>query len=94
MINKTFFYTSLFSALFMALSLRFLQLFTFIEWSPIGWADKWPEVDSSHSSIKWVLLFLGLFIIFAILYILSSFLGCNSTFVIGNNYWGNWDYHS
>lgn len=74
MINKTFFYTSLFSALFTTLSLRFLQLFTFIEWSPIGWTDKWPEVDSSHSSIKWVLLFLGLFIIFAILYILSSFL--------------------
>ncbi len=74
MINKTFLYTSLFSALFTTLSLRFLQLFSFIEWSPIGWANKWPEVDSSHYSIKWVLLFLGLFIIFAILYILSSFL--------------------
>ena len=74
MINKTFLYTSLFSALFTTLSLRFLQLFSFIEWSPIGWTDKWPEVDSSHYSIKWVLLFLGLFIIFAILYILSSFL--------------------
>ena len=75
MINRTFLYTSLFSALFTTLSLRFLQLFSFIEWSPIGWSDKWPEVDSSHYSIKWVLLFLGLFIIFAILYILSSFLG-------------------
>jgi xanthosine utilization system XapX-like protein len=74
MIDKTFLYTSLFSALFTTLSLKFLQMFSFVKWSPIGWADKWPQVDSYHYSIKWALLFMGLFIIFAILYILSSFL--------------------
>jgi hypothetical protein len=75
MIDKTFLYTSLFSALFTTLSLKFLQMFSFVKWSPIGWADKWPQVDSYHYSIKWALLFIGLFIIFAILYILSSFTG-------------------
>ncbi|QUW22271.1 hypothetical protein JSQ81_01365 [Sporosarcina sp. Marseille-Q4063] len=74
MIDKTFLYTSKFSALFTTLSLKFLQMFSFIEWSPIGWADEWPQVDSYHYSIKWTLLFIGLFIIFAILYILSSFM--------------------
>jgi hypothetical protein len=74
MIDKTFLYTSLFAALFTTLSLKFLQMFSFIKWSPIGWADKWPQVDLYHYSIKWTLLFIGLFIIFAILYILSSFL--------------------
>ncbi|WP_172369237.1 hypothetical protein [Sporosarcina jiandibaonis] len=73
MINKTFLYTSLFAALFTTLSLRFLELFSFINWSPIGWTERWPEVDSYHYSIKWFLLFIGLFIIFAILYILCSF---------------------
>ena len=75
MIDKTFLYTSLFSALFTTLSLKFLQMFSFVKWSPIGWADKWPQVNSYHYSIKWALLFIGLFIIFAILYILSSFTG-------------------
>lgn len=50
-------------------------MFSFVKWSPIGWADKWPQVNSYHYSIKWALLFIGLFIIFAILYILSSFTG-------------------
>ena len=45
MIDKTFLYTSLFSALFTTLSLKFLQMFSFIKWSPIGWADKWPQVN-------------------------------------------------
>ncbi|WP_210468971.1 hypothetical protein [Sporosarcina sp. 6E9] len=75
MIDKTFMYTSLFAALFTTLALKFLQMFSFINWSPIGWTDKWYQVSSYHYSIKWTLLFIGLFIIFAILYILSSFMG-------------------
>ena len=46
MINKTFLWTSLFSALFTTISLKFLQIFHFINWSPVGWAKKWPQVDS------------------------------------------------
>lgn len=74
MINKTFVYTSIFSAIFMTLSLSFMQLFNFIKWSPVGWAKKWSLLSSAHYSIKWLLLFLAMVIIFAVFYILFSFL--------------------
>lgn len=40
MINKTLGWTAFFSALFTVLSLKFLHLFNFISWSPVGWAKK------------------------------------------------------
>lgn len=74
MINKTFVYTSIFSALFMTLALNFIQLFNFIKWSPVGWAKEWGLFASAHSSIKWIILYLALVVIFAVLYIIFSFL--------------------
>ena len=74
MINKTFVYTSIFAALFMAFALKFLHLFDFIKWSPVGWAEKWSFFPTVHYSIKWFMLILAFTLIFAILYILLSFL--------------------
>ena len=73
MFSKTLLYTSLFSALFTLVSLSFLKLFSFIEWSPVGWTDK-LEIDNAHFMIKWGLLFVGLFILFVFIYIISSLL--------------------
>ncbi len=74
MFNKTFVYTSIFSALFMALSLKFLQLFDFVKWSPIGWFKKWQVLPAAHYSIKWLFLIVVLVILFAIVYLIISFL--------------------
>lgn len=74
MFNKTFVYTTLFSALFMTLSLKFMELFSFIKWSPIGWAEKAALFSPFHFTVKWGILFLVLVIIFAVIYIIMSFL--------------------
>lgn len=74
MINKTFVFTSIFAALFMVISLKFLHIFKFIKWSPVSWSKKWHVFASDHFSLKWLLLFLGLVVILAVLYLLVSFL--------------------
>ncbi|AOV07828.1 hypothetical protein [Sporosarcina ureilytica] len=74
MIDRTFFLTSFFSAIFMVISLKILELFDFIKWSPIGWAKNWSAFSAIHYTIKWGMLFIALFIVFAVLYILISFL--------------------
>lgn len=74
MLNKTFVITSICAALFMAISLKFLHFFKFIKWAPTGWAKNWPAVATLHYSIKWFLLIIGLTVIFAIIYLVTSFM--------------------
>ena len=73
MINNTLLWTALTGALITTIALKFLQLFNFISWSPIGWAKKWQIFGSAHYSIKWILLFMALTLLFAILYFVVSF---------------------
>ncbi|MEK5038729.1 hypothetical protein [Sporosarcina sp. FSL K6-3457] len=73
MINKTLGWTAFFSALFTVLSLKFLHLFNFISWSPVGWAKKEMLFASTHIIIHWLLLLLILMVVFAILYFAVSF---------------------
>lgn len=51
-----------------------MQLFSFIKWSPIGWAKKWTLFSNFHFAVKWGILFLALVIIFAVIYMMVSFL--------------------
>ena len=77
MFNKTFIYTSVFAALSMALSLKFLHFFNFIKWSPVGWSKKWHLFTSEHFMhyiVNWLLLILALTVLFAIVYIVTSLL--------------------
>lgn len=77
MFNKTLGYTSVFAALVMTLSLKFLHFFKFIKWSPVGWSKKWnlfPAEHIMHYIVNWLLLIVALSILFAILYVLLSFL--------------------
>lgn len=74
MINKTFVITSIVAGFFMVLSLKFLHFFKFIKWSPIGWSKKHEILVSAHVSAKWLTLFLGLVILFALIYLVFSFL--------------------
>ena len=74
MINKTFVLTSIVAGFFMVMSLKFLHFFKFIKWSPIGWSKKYQILVSAHVSAKWITLFIGLVILFALFYLLFSFL--------------------
>ena len=73
MINQTLLWTALVGAFFTTIALKFLQLFNFISWSPVGWAKKWHLFGSAHFTIKWALLFVALTCLFAILYFAVSF---------------------
>lgn len=77
MLNKTLVYTSVFAALSMGLSLKFLHFFNFIKWSPVGWSKQWKLFTSEHFMhyiVNWLLLILALSVLFAIIYIILSFL--------------------
>lgn len=72
--NKhTLFWTAICSSIFTALSLKFFQLFHFIKWSPVGWADHWRSFAHLHISIKWALLIIFLTLLYALIYAAVSF---------------------
>ena len=73
MINKTLVWTALVGAFFTTIALKFLQIFNFISWSPVGWAKKWQLFPTAHFTIKWALLFVALVLLYAIVYFAVSF---------------------
>ncbi len=73
MINKTLLWTALIGAFFTTIALKFMQLFNFISWSPIGWAKEWSLFAYAHFTIKWALLFVALVLLYAIVYFAVSF---------------------
>lgn len=74
MFNRTFFYTTLFSTITMLISLKFLELFSFIQWSPIGWGQESSVMPTMHFTVKWGLLSIALFVVFMLLYIVMFYL--------------------
>ncbi|WP_438310710.1 hypothetical protein [Sporosarcina sp. FA9] len=77
MLNKSLISTSIFAALLMAFALKSLHFFMFISWSPVGWSKKWNLFTADHRMhyfVNWMLLIVALTILFAIVYILTSFL--------------------
>ena len=73
MLKQTLFWTALCSSIFTTVSLKFFQLFNFIEWSPIGWAENWRSFAYMHFSIQWALLIIGLTLLYALIYTAVSF---------------------
>lgn len=72
--NQTLFYTSLVAALFMVFSLKFMELFSFIKWSPVGFLKNETVFPKMHFIIQWMILFILLFLVFFVLYILLYYL--------------------
>ncbi len=67
-----FFWTSAVAALFSALSLKFLHIFHFVPWSPIGWTDRFVFLTNQASAVKWIVFIVLLFTLHAVLYGLFS----------------------
>lgn len=74
MLDRTLFYTALFSAIIMLISLKFFELFSFINWSPIGWGGDTSLLPTMHFTVKWGLLFIALFLVFILLYMIMYYL--------------------
>lgn len=68
MVIKAFISTVIVATIGMVLSLKGLSFFSFIKWSPIGWAKKFPIFSSSHALILWGLLLLFILMLVSICY--------------------------
>ncbi|GKV68104.1 hypothetical protein NCCP2716_06020 [Sporosarcina sp. NCCP-2716] len=64
----TFFWTAAVAGLFSALSLKFLHIFHFVSWSPVGWMDRFVFLTKQPSAVKWTVFILLLFVLHAMLY--------------------------
>ncbi|REB10048.1 hypothetical protein DVB69_04380 [Sporosarcina sp. BI001-red] len=64
----TLFWTALVAALLTALSLKFLKVFHFVKWSPLGWSKKWDILATESPIVKWFVLIIVLVLIFIVLY--------------------------
>ncbi|WP_432355355.1 hypothetical protein [Sporosarcina sp. A2] len=66
--KPTLFWTALMAAVATALSLKFLKVFHFVSWSPIGWISKSSILSGVSPLIKWFVLGMALVILFLVLY--------------------------
>lgn len=74
MFNRTFLLTSLFASIFMVISLSFMSLFSFIDWSPVGFLKKEALFPTLHFMVQWGILFILLFFMFSLIYIILYYL--------------------
>lgn len=66
--KPTLFWTALVAGLLTALSLKFLKVFHFVKWSPIGWSQKWDIIAKESAIAKWLVLIIILVLLFIALY--------------------------
>lgn len=66
--TPTLLWTALVAGLLTALSLKFLKVFHFIKWSPLGWSKKWNILTTESAILKWFVLIIVLIVVFVALY--------------------------
>ncbi|MGG0642899.1 hypothetical protein ABE021_02980 [Sporosarcina gallistercoris] len=71
--KPTLFWTALVAGLLTALSLKFLKVFHFVKWSPIGWSRKWDIMPKESPIVKWLVLIIVLGLVFIALYSVLQF---------------------
>ncbi|PIC62760.1 hypothetical protein CSV79_15350 [Sporosarcina sp. P13] len=67
-ITATQFWTAAMAAFLTVISLKFLKVFKFIKWSPIGWTTKFQMFATTPAWFKWILLWVLCFALFFLLY--------------------------
>ena len=63
--------TSFVAAIISLVFLKLLELFNFIKWSPIGYAENFDSLSSIKDYLKWGILFIGLWCFCILLYYIS-----------------------
>lgn len=71
---QVYLWTILSSSLTFLLSLKILQVFKFIKYSPIGWTQKLHVFDDSHPLVKWFILWIVVIIMITIFFTLGELL--------------------
>ncbi|MBD7906802.1 hypothetical protein [Sporosarcina gallistercoris] len=66
--TPTLLWTALVAGLLTALSLKFLKVFHFVKWSPLGWSQKWNVLAMESPIVKWLVLITVLVLLFIALY--------------------------
>lgn len=72
-ITATHFWTALMAAVLSIFSLKFLQVFKFIKWSPVGWSERLHIFTTTPGWFKWTLLGIVCFVLFFLLYMIALF---------------------
>lgn len=65
--------TSLFNSLLLLVGLKILQLFHFVSWHPIKFMKNWAIFSDSPPLLRWMLLFVFVFIASLIIYFLLQY---------------------
>ncbi|TQR19567.1 hypothetical protein [Psychrobacillus vulpis] len=63
--------TSFVAALVCIILLKIIDLFHFIKWSPIGYTEQLQTFDTSHTFVKWAILFIVIWCICIVFYYIS-----------------------
>ncbi|WP_153722357.1 hypothetical protein [Sporosarcina cascadiensis] len=72
-ITTTHVLTALMAAVLSVFSMKFLQVFKFIKWSPIGWTKRFHLFIDSPEWVKWLMLGIICFVLFFLLYMIALF---------------------
>ncbi|WP_301108259.1 hypothetical protein [Sporosarcina sp.] len=72
-ITATHVWTAVMAAVLSVFSMKFLHIFKFIKWSPIGWTKRFHLFVDSPVWVKWLLLGVICFVLFFLLYMITLF---------------------
>lgn len=70
------------SALCFTLLLKGLKLFHLIEWHPVHWTEKLGIQQDAHFMMKWGIVFIVLFLLFALVYYIAQFVQMPMIFAV------------
>ncbi|ARD46828.1 hypothetical protein SporoP37_00710 [Sporosarcina sp. P37] len=70
-ITSTHVWTAIMAAVLSVIALKFLKVFKFIKWSPVGWTKKFQMFAETPGLVKWILLWVICFVLFFILYFIA-----------------------
>ncbi|MBD7943904.1 MULTISPECIES: hypothetical protein [Psychrobacillus] len=65
------FFTSLAAAVVVTALLKFLHLFHFVKWNPVGYSKSFEMFDDTNVYLRWLVLFLVIWAISLVIYYIS-----------------------
>jgi len=65
-------WTAAVASLFFAATLKFLDVFHFIDWKPLGWSKRYHLFEQSSGFFQWILLYVLIFIFSLLLFYIAK----------------------
>ena len=70
-ITSTHVWTAIMAATLSIIALKFLRVFKFIKWSPLGWTKRFHMFTEAPGWVKWIIVWIICFILFFIIYFIA-----------------------